>query len=187
MWLMEPPAHGLMNLTPDERMVKAIDAGVDQIGGETIPERLVALVKAGKISEQRINSSTQRILLDKFRLGLFDNPFVDVQKAVETVGKKEFRDKGEEAQRKSLVLLKNANIKNKPALPLNAQKKYTCRDLIKKLLLNMQPWLTVRPMPISPSYDSERPLFRGRGLSKALCTMVIWILKNLKSPRYFPC
>jgi beta-glucosidase len=133
MYLLEPPAHGLMNLTPDERMVKAINAGVDQIGGETIPERLVALVKAGKISEQRINESTRRILLDKFRLGLFDNPFVDVQKAVETVGKKDFRDKGEDAQRRSLVLLKNATLKNKRVLPLNGEIKIYVQGFDKKI------------------------------------------------------
>ncbi len=132
-WVMKPPAHGLMNLSPEERLAKAIDAGIDQIGGETIPEKLVALVKSGKITEQRINESVRRIMLDKFRLGLFDNPFVDVQKAVETVGRKDFLEKGEEAQRKSLVLLKNDTLQGKPALPLHRQMKIYVQGFDKKI------------------------------------------------------
>jgi beta-glucosidase len=132
-YLLKPPAHGLMNLTPDERMDIAINAGVDQLGGESIPEKLVALVKAGKISEQRINESARRILLDKFRLGLFDNPYVDVQKAEETVGKKEFKEQGFEAQRKSLVLLKNDTVKNRPVLPLTAHIKIYVEGFDKKI------------------------------------------------------
>jgi beta-glucosidase len=42
-------------------------------------------------------------------LGLFDNPFVDATKAASTVGKPEFRKAAEEAQRRSLTLLKNSN------------------------------------------------------------------------------
>lgn len=133
MWLLKPPAHGLMNLSPEERLLKAVEAGVDQIGGEMIPEKLVALVRSGKISGQRINESARRILLDKFRLGLFDNPFVDVQKAVETVGRKDFREKGEDAQRRSLVLLKNDTIKGRPALPLKEQIKIYVQGIDKKI------------------------------------------------------
>jgi beta-glucosidase len=166
--LLEPPAHGLMNLTPEERLVKAIDAGVDQIGGDNSPERLVALVKAGKISEQRINESTRRILLDKFRLGLFDNPYVDVQKAIETVGKKEFRDKGEDAQRRSLVLLKNATIKEKKALPLGAGLKIYVQGFDKK---TAGEYATVVDSPASADFAIIRintPYIPRKGLVESL-------------------
>jgi len=113
-------AHGVMNLSPEERMLKIINAGVDQFGGESLPEMLIKLVKERKISEDRINLSTRRILRDKFRLGLFDNPYVDVDKAVSLVGKKAFVDAGLEAQRKSLVLLKDGELKNVKALPLKS-------------------------------------------------------------------
>lgn len=116
-------AHGAMNLSPEERMVKIINAGCDQFGGESLPEMLVKLVKEGKVSEDRINASVRRILRDKFRLGLFENPYVDVDKASQTVGKKEFRDQGLEAQRRSLVLLKNSELKQAKALPLKATAK----------------------------------------------------------------
>src|SRR5258708_4726565 len=109
-------AHGVMNLSREERMLKIINAGVDQFGGESLPEMLVKLVKDGKVTEVRINSSVRRILRDKFKVGLFDNPYVDVQKAKEIVGREDSRTKGLEAQHRSLVLLKNG--KKEKALPL---------------------------------------------------------------------
>jgi beta-glucosidase len=121
-WFISLPAraHGVMNLTPEQRMLKAINAGVDQFGGENIPEMLVKLVKEGKISEERINQSVRRILRLKFKLGLFDNPFVDVDLAAKTVGRSDFRSLGAETQRKALVLLKNGDLKGKKVLPLSS-------------------------------------------------------------------
>jgi len=53
---------------------KLIDAGVDQLGGENIPEVIIKLVREKKISEMRIDESVTRLLRLKFELGLFDNP-----------------------------------------------------------------------------------------------------------------
>jgi beta-glucosidase len=102
-------AWGVEHLSPEQRMIKLLDAGIDQIGGETIPEMLVALVEKGTVSEKRLDSSVRRLLLDKFRLGLFDNPYVDISQVNSTVGKPAFVEAGKNAQRKSLVLLKNAS------------------------------------------------------------------------------
>lgn len=55
-------------------MQKLIDAGVDQLGGENIPEVIIKLVREKKISEMRIDESVTRLLRLKFELGLFDNP-----------------------------------------------------------------------------------------------------------------
>ena len=55
-------AWGEEKLTIPERVEKIIDAGVDQFGGENIPEVVVQLVKDGKISEKRIDSSVTRLL-----------------------------------------------------------------------------------------------------------------------------
>ena len=126
-------AHGVMHLTPEERMLKIINAGVDQFGGESLPEMLVNLVKAGKISEARINLSVRRILKDKFRLGLFDNPYVDVDKAVQIVGNNDFVKAGLDAQHQSLVLLKNGEIKNTKALPLQSTMKIYTQGIDKKV------------------------------------------------------
>lgn len=134
LWMDMPArAHGVLQLPPEGRMLKSINAGIDQFGGETIPEMLVKLVKEGKVTEERINQSVRRILRDKFRLGLFDNPYVDVDKAVATVGRKDFRALGLDAQEKSLVLLKNGMIKNQNVLPLKSKLKIYVRDIDAKL------------------------------------------------------
>ena len=105
--IVEPKNWGVEKLSIRERIKKAIDAGVDQFGGNDNTDDLIRLVKDGQISEERIDQSVRRLLRVKFLLGLFDNPFVDVQQAAQIVGKKEFVDKGKMAQRKSIVLLKN--------------------------------------------------------------------------------
>ena len=56
-----------------------IEAGVDQFGGEACPEIVVELVRSGRIGEERIDMSVRRLLRDKFRLGLFDDPYVDAR------------------------------------------------------------------------------------------------------------
>ncbi|MBT8183807.1 MAG: glycoside hydrolase family 3 C-terminal domain-containing protein, partial [Eudoraea sp.] len=86
--------------------------------GEYVSEHIISLVEDGELPESRIDISVRRILRDKFRLGLFDNPYVDLDKT-SVVGKPEFVEKGKEAQRKALVLLKNEN----KILPLSADKK----------------------------------------------------------------
>ncbi|RKP33258.1 glycoside hydrolase superfamily [Dimargaris cristalligena] len=87
-------------------------------GGENIPEVLVKLVKGGKIKESRLDESVKRLLRQKFMLGLFDNPFIDAGKAAQIVGKPEFKQAGEDAQRRAITLLKN----DSKTLPLQAGK-----------------------------------------------------------------
>ncbi|MEI6048638.1 MAG: glycoside hydrolase family 3 N-terminal domain-containing protein [Bacteroidota bacterium] len=111
-------ARGMEKATEEERMLKIIDAGVDQFGGEVLPVMLLKLIKEGKITEARIDSSVRRLLRVKFQLGLFENPFVDVDNAEKIVGNPEFKAEGELAQRKSIVLLKNDQAENGKILPL---------------------------------------------------------------------
>jgi beta-glucosidase len=103
----EARAWGVQNLNTEERVQKIIDAGVDQLGGENLPDVIVKLVKDGKLSEKRIDESIVRLLRLKFELGLFDDPFVDEKKAAAIVGSPEFMAAGQDAQRRSLTLLKN--------------------------------------------------------------------------------
>ena len=105
--LIPAKAWGVEHLSVAGRIQKAIEAGVDQFGGEACPEVIVELVRSGRIREERIDQSIRRLLREKFRLGLFDNPYVDPDIAEQTVGNPEFRKVGELAQRKSIVLLKN--------------------------------------------------------------------------------
>ncbi|WP_194765311.1 glycoside hydrolase family 3 protein [Microbacterium sp. UFMG61] len=100
-------AWGVEDLTPRERMLKVLDAGADQFGGEDCPEMLVALVADGSVSEARLDVSARRILREKFELGLFENPFVDEDAADAVVGRADFRAAGDAAQRASITVLTN--------------------------------------------------------------------------------
>ncbi|MDN2675953.1 glycoside hydrolase family 3 N-terminal domain-containing protein [Janthinobacterium sp. SUN033] len=98
---------GMENATKAERYVKAVTAGMDQFGGVTEAPYLTQAVQRGQLTEARINASARRILIQKFKQGLFEHPFVDAAKAATTVGKADFIEAGLEAQRRSLVLLEN--------------------------------------------------------------------------------
>ncbi len=113
-------ARGMEDATEEERMVKIIDAGVDQFGGELVTEMLIKLVQEGKISEARLDVSVSRLLRQKYELGLFDDPFVDPDHAVQTIGNPAFKAAGELAQRKSIVLLKNDLQDGSKILPLKS-------------------------------------------------------------------
>lgn len=105
-------AWGIEKKNADERLRKALDAGVDQFGGENCSRRLARLVRKGQVCEERLDSSCRKILRLKFELGLFDEPYVNPERA-ERVCKAESHTKvGDLAMRKSLVLLK------KDGLPL---------------------------------------------------------------------
>ena len=100
---------GVEKLSRVERYAQAVSAGIDQFGGVTETDVLLAAVKSGLVSESRLDASVLRILELKLRLGLFENPFVDEQKAAATVGAPAFRGAALDAQRRSLVLLENRN------------------------------------------------------------------------------
>ncbi|MGO4102778.1 glycoside hydrolase family 3 protein [Leifsonia sp. YAF41] len=112
-------AWGVEHLTPRERMVKILEAGADQFGGEAIPDLLIELVQSGDVTEDRLDASARRLLREKFVLGLFDAPLVDAKKAGVIVGSDAFRAAGEAAQRASITVLTNtATDAGTPALPL---------------------------------------------------------------------
>jgi len=115
-------AWGVEKLTPEERVLKVLNAGVDQFGGESSPELVIKLVKEGKLTEARIDESVTRLLRQKFQLGLFDNPYVDVDQAVKTVGRADFIKAGNESQRRAMVLLKNTPVVKGNTLPLTNPK-----------------------------------------------------------------
>ena len=109
---------GVDSLSIEERYEKSINAGIDQYGGEIDTSHLIKLVSENKISEERINRSVKRILINKFELGLFDNPYVNENEVKFRVNTKENVEAGLEAQRKSIVLLEN-----KELLPLKKNTK----------------------------------------------------------------
>ena len=98
---------GVEDLPMRARFVRAVTAGVDQFGGADRADILIDAVRAGELTEARLDSSVRRIVAQKFALGLFEDPYVDSAAAATRVGNDEFRGAGIDAQRRSLVLLEN--------------------------------------------------------------------------------
>ena len=110
---------GVENLSESERYEKAILAGVDQFGGENNVKKVINLVQTGKISESSIDRSVRRILKNKFDLGLFEKPFVDESLIDESLNKTEYKTAGLNAQKRSVVLLKNSH-EDEAVLPISS-------------------------------------------------------------------
>jgi len=102
---LNPRLQGTTTLKDNMEMI--INAGVDQMGSETETQLVVELVNEGKVSEERINQAASRILQWHFLLGLFENPYVDVEAADSILQSEENQAAGYEAQLKSIVLLTN--------------------------------------------------------------------------------
>jgi beta-glucosidase len=100
-------AWGVEHLSEIDRVYKALDAGVDQFGGESCPEHVVELVKSGRLSEARLEESVWRLLRLKFELGLFDNPFVDEALVPQVLGDPVSIAAGADSQKRAMTLLKN--------------------------------------------------------------------------------
>ena len=100
-------AWGVKHLSEAERVLKALEAGVDQFGGESCPEYVVELVKTGRLPEARVDQSVCRLLKLKFQLGLFDTPFVDESLIPQVFGKPESVAAGLTSQQRAMTLLKN--------------------------------------------------------------------------------
>ncbi|MCJ7625046.1 MAG: glycoside hydrolase family 3 C-terminal domain-containing protein, partial [Anaerolineaceae bacterium] len=118
-------AWGVEHLSEAERVLKAIDAGVDQFGGESRPDLLLALFEGGDLTEERIDQSARRLLRQKFQLGLFDNPFVDESRIPDVFGKPEVAAAGLDSQSRAMTLLKN----NDHILPLIGQPKIFVKNI----------------------------------------------------------
>ncbi len=113
-------AWGVEHLSPAERLIKILEAGCDQFGGEECVELLVDLVRSGHVPEARLDVSARRLLGLKFRLGLFDDPFVDEDEAERIVGSDAHRRAGFRAQAASVTVLRDGDSATGPLLPLMA-------------------------------------------------------------------
>jgi beta-glucosidase len=103
-----------------EASEKAANAGSDMdMESHGYVEHLAALVREGKVSEEKINDAAARILRVKFLLGLFDDPYkyCNEEREKQTIGKQAFQDGVLDVAKKSIVLLKN----DKNLLPLKKQ------------------------------------------------------------------
>ena len=106
---------GAETLTVAERHYLALMAGMDQFGGNN---EIAPILEAYKMGEKdkgeafirnRFEQSAVRLLRNIFRLGLFENPYLDPQESAKVVGNPEFMQVGYDTQVKSIVMLKNKN------------------------------------------------------------------------------
>jgi beta-glucosidase len=118
-------AWGVEKLSEMERVWKALDAGVDQFGGESCPEYVVELVRTGRLSEGRIDESVRRLLRLKFQLGLFDNPFVDETEVSTLLGHADSVAAGLRSQQRAMTLLKNDD----HVLPVDGRRKVFVKNI----------------------------------------------------------
>lgn len=101
-----------------EAFYQSIMAGMDMhMHGIYWNEEVVELVKEGRIPMSRIDESVRRILTAKFRLGLFENPYCDIEEGKKVRMCEEHRATALEAAENSIVLLKNDGI-----LPLDVKR-----------------------------------------------------------------
>jgi beta-glucosidase len=82
-----------------------VDVGISFESGYMLD--LLANVRQGKVPVSLIDRSTGRILKQKFRLGLFERPYVDPEHAVATLHRSDHQDLALQAAREAIVLLKN--------------------------------------------------------------------------------
>ncbi|WP_051633673.1 glycoside hydrolase family 3 protein [Bacillus sp. UNC41MFS5] len=115
-------AWGAENLTPEQKFAKAIDAGTNIISGASDPTPIISAVKNGLLDEEKVNESVTFLLTEMMKLGLFENPYVNPQNALNVVNNPASQQKADEAHRKSIVLLRNDQINGENLLPLRDEK-----------------------------------------------------------------
>ena len=115
---------GVETLSVAERHYKIIMAGVDQFGGNNDAGPVIEAYNMGvkehgeEFMRARMDQSAVRLLKNIFRVGLFENPYLDIEETKKVVGNEEFMRAGYDAQLKSVVMLKNKN----KVLPVEKQK-----------------------------------------------------------------
>lgn len=118
-WMDIERLNTLHHVVPNqlEAVHLTVDAGMDMhMHGPGFLEPVVALVEQGRLSEDRIDASVRPILLAKFRLGLFDTPYVEEDMADTVNFHPEHQQTAQAMAEEGIVLLKNDN----DILPLKA-------------------------------------------------------------------
>lgn len=98
---------GVEDKSVAERVAMAINAGVDVLSGFSDHAQMLELIDAGLIPETRVDEAVSRLLKEQFQLGLFENPFVDPNRAGYVLGDRITQTRANAAQRNAVVLLQN--------------------------------------------------------------------------------
>ena len=100
---------GVEDKSVGERVAMAINAGVDVLSGFSDSQVMLENIHEGMISEDRVDEAVTRLLTEQFKLGLFENPYVDPNRAGYVLGDRLAQQRANTAQRKAVVLLQNRN------------------------------------------------------------------------------
>jgi beta-glucosidase len=107
--------HGFAK-DPEDAAYKGVSAGLNMdMASGTYVKNIGKLVSAGKITQAQLDAMVLPILEAKYKLGLFDHPYVDESKVETTLNRPEGRELARKVAARSMVLLKNEN----HALPLS--------------------------------------------------------------------
>lgn len=99
-----------------EAASQAINAGLDaDLSGYGYGRALLAAIKEGKVTEATLDTAVSRVLYQKFALGLFENPYVDIKQVSRTVRIPNHIELARKVAQQSIILLKN----NGNLLPLS--------------------------------------------------------------------
>lgn len=119
-WMDVERIHQLHHVAPDmkEAYRETVDAGLDMhMHGPDFMEGVMKLVKEGRLQESQVDRACRAILEAKFKLGLFENPYVDLKQSAKTIFSNEHKASALEMAEKSIILLKNEGL-----LPLDFSK-----------------------------------------------------------------
>ncbi|WP_026665836.1 glycoside hydrolase family 3 protein [Butyrivibrio sp. FC2001] len=116
--------YGTEKLSEAERHLTIIENGVDQFGGNNDIKPILEAYRIGcerhgeEAMRKRFEESAVRLLLNSFRCGLFENPYLDAENSGKVLGCDEFMKEGFDAQLRSIVMVKNNGV-----LPVSGKKK----------------------------------------------------------------
>jgi beta-glucosidase len=104
----------------EDAAVRAINAGVDmEMTSHSFRDELPAAVKSGLVTEATIDSAVEAILMTKYKLGLFKDPYIDLPHAAAQLVTPEQREAARAIAGRTAVLLRNEG----NLLPLGKQYK----------------------------------------------------------------
>lgn len=115
--VMSKMAWGVEELTPAQRVGRAVMAGTDMFADTNDVASVREAYVTGEFTSERLDEAARLLLQELFTLGLFENPYADPEQADRVVAGAESRAAAAEAHRRSVVLAKN----HAATLPLTAE------------------------------------------------------------------
>jgi beta-glucosidase len=106
---------------PAEALAQALRAGIDlELDNTVSSDQIVEAVRTGVLDEADLDRAVASVLRAKFRIGLFEKPYVDVDAVPETFDSEDERELTRRIAEQSIVLLQNKPVEGTPLLPLSS-------------------------------------------------------------------